>query len=336
MSRSRSVGLLAACGLVFGMALGTHQAEARGVPVEAASKKQKAEAQKEYEEGKRAFDQKNLELALERFRKSYDIVASPNSHLMIARTLVELGRDAEAYDEYGGVIEEAKSAADAERYAKTLESAEGERRVLRGRLALMTVNVDAMLTANGSPIPSHRWGQPIAVKPGTVALELKSESGVLARQQVEAPAGGQVTVSIATPAPSAPPPPPATVSCPPVESRGPEPPRGISPSALGWVFAGVGVVGWASFAAFGVLNNSKFDELQERCPGNLCPESLASDVESGRRYQTYANVGLVVGAVGIGTAIVLWLASPGSTDKAERVRSRLALSTSESSVSGRF
>ena len=70
---------------------------AEGASVTQASKKQKAEALKDYREGLKAFDAKNYELALKLLRQSHETVASPNSQLVIAHTLVQLGRETEAY-----------------------------------------------------------------------------------------------------------------------------------------------------------------------------------------------------------------------------------------------
>jgi hypothetical protein len=334
MKRSRA-WLVASC-LVLGV--GTHASElwARGASVEAASKTQKADAKQLYDAGKQAFDDKQFEIALTKFRASYDIVASPNSHLMVARTLNELGRHGEAYDEYQGVIDEATQANDPEKYGKTLESAKDERGALRGRLAFLTVEVDAELTANGRSIGREAWGKPVAVSPGSVQVALKSKSGVLTEQKVDVPAGGDANLTLTPTAPSAP---PVAPTCPEVHAPAPAPATttGVNQRTLALVAGGIGLVGVGTYAAFTVMNNSQFKDLQSRCPNNACPESAASDVDKGRTYQTVSYVGLGVGIVGVASGLALWFTSPSkASTPAQGKRTELLVGTSSLAVRGRF
>ncbi len=320
------------------LGVGAHAPDlwAKGAPVETATKAQKADAQKAYADGKQAFDEKQFEPALAKFRASYDIVASPNSHLMVARTLSELGRFGEAYDEYQGTIDEAMEANDPEKYGKTLESAKEERLAIRAKLAFVTVDVDAELTANGRPVAREAWGKPIAVAPGSVEVALKSKSGVLAEQKVDLAAGGEQTLVLTPQAPSGP---PAPAACPQVPAA-PVPPAASSGSAqrtMALVTGGIGVVGIGTYVAFAVLNNSRYNDLKSRCPGNVCPESAASDVKQGNTYQTVSFVGLGVGVVGVGTGLLLWLTSPKSQAIPQQgKRPELLIGTSSVAVRGRF
>src|SRR4051812_48863807 len=77
-------------------------------------KEQKAGAQKTFDAGSRLYDAHRYDEALTAFRASYQILASPNSHLMVARALRDLGRNVEAYAEYDSVAREA--AAKGEKY----------------------------------------------------------------------------------------------------------------------------------------------------------------------------------------------------------------------------
>src|SRR5258708_21299079 len=61
-------------------------------------------AQKVYLQGTAHYKAGRLLEALAAFRASYDMVASPNSHLMIARTLRDKGAIAQAYAEYDRVV----------------------------------------------------------------------------------------------------------------------------------------------------------------------------------------------------------------------------------------
>jgi hypothetical protein len=105
---------------------------------------------------------------------------------------------------------------------------------------------------------------------------------------------------------------------------------------------GVGVVGLGAFTVFGLMNNSKFDDIEKQCAGgSRCPDSLGSDAETGRSYQTFANVGLGVGVVGVATAVVLLISERGSATSEVSAETKtssmeLNLGIGSASVRGQF
>jgi hypothetical protein len=84
---------------------------------------------------------------------------------------------------------------------------------------------------------------------------------------------------------------------------------------MAYVSGGVGLVGLAAFGVFGAMSNAKYSDLQSSCPGNHCTPDRSSDIDNGRTFQTIANVGLVVGAVGVATSAVLFIISPSHKEK---------------------
>ena len=70
--------------------------------------------------------------------------------------------------------------------------------------------------------------------------------------------------------------------------------RGLRTAA--YVAGSVGVVGLATFAVFGALEKSTYNDLQSACQGGPCPPEKASDISTGRSRQTIANVGLAAGS----------------------------------------
>ena len=93
-----------------------------------------------------AFNADKYDEALQAFQASYDSVASPNSHLMLARTLVKLGRLGEAYEAFDETQREAEQAAKLdEKYEKASKSAADERDALRPKIALVTVQVSGAI-----------------------------------------------------------------------------------------------------------------------------------------------------------------------------------------------
>lgn len=311
----------------------------------APSPQDKAKAMKSFRKGRAAFAAGRYEEALAALRESYQLVPSPNSHLMIVHALTELGRNVEAYQEAQAVAAEADAAAgDNPKYAKTATAAREEMDRLKGTIGLVTVEVagvgdpaQATLTVAGRTLPPDQWSQPLPVEPGSVHVELTAPNGTATRD-VEVAAGGQAIVSIEPPKPEGtrtdePPPPPPK----PVE---PDEDEGADLATPAYWALGIGGVGMLSFMVFGVLTQNEFSELEERCPANNCAPSLDEEADAGRAYQTVANVSLVVGLVGVSAGAALLIVHlTGESDEAESADERrpsVAIGPGSVVVSGTF
>src|SRR4051795_6654334 len=97
--RGKSLWMWIASGSLLWLAPGT--AAAGGVEPTVATELQKTDAQKRFDRGRELSSAQNFQAALVEFRASFDIVASPNTHFAMARTLVSLGQLADAYIEFG-------------------------------------------------------------------------------------------------------------------------------------------------------------------------------------------------------------------------------------------
>src|SRR5258706_6853431 len=129
------LGLIASCALLLLIA-----ATAIGAPRKV--DRAKEVAQKVYLQGVDHYRAGRLLEALAAFRASYDMVPSPNSHLMIARTLRDRGALVDAFVEYGKLVAEADAAAQRDpKYDATSRASRDERSKLRERLTLITVQV---------------------------------------------------------------------------------------------------------------------------------------------------------------------------------------------------
>jgi hypothetical protein len=274
--------------------------------------------------------------ALEQFKASYADVASPNSHLYIARCLAGLGEQRKAYAELEKVIAEAE--AKPEKYAQTGEAASLERGELATQLAFVTVRVNAAgesatLSVGGTDVPREQWGKPVPVEPGRVVVLLTpSASDTSIARVLNLVAGDKKDVTMSTNAgnservsrdavhaeKTAPTP---TAELPPETGTSTEPettPAAEEPShpksglrAAAFVSGGVGLVGLGLFAAEGVMVNSAYSTLQSECGTKPCPASRKDEVDSAKSKQTIANIGLAIGGVGVATGVVLFLLSRG-------------------------
>src|SRR5262245_45850181 len=104
--------------------------------------KAKEVAQKVYVQGVDHYKAGRLVEALAAFRASYDMVPSPNSHLLSARTLRDRGDLIDAYWEFGKVVLEADAAAARDvKYESASQASRAERAKLRARLTMITIFV---------------------------------------------------------------------------------------------------------------------------------------------------------------------------------------------------
>lgn len=306
-----------------------------------------------FKKGQALFNQRKFGLALAEFQKSYDTVNSPNSLLFIARCQAETGQLKDAYRTFNRVVVEADARVAAEpKYAPTRDSATAERDELTKKLALITVNVanaddSTRVTLAGGPLPSDEWGKPQPMDPGATEVVLEQGSNPPVRKPVSLEVGRSEVVELDALAAAAPMPPPTAPPPPQEESSG-----GMSPLVpVGIGVAGVGVVGMVIFAIAGSGANSTYSDLEALCGGERsCPESDRAEAvelqDSGRGQQTLANVGLVVGAVGLAAGATLLVIGLSSGDEPSETASaapsmpapstQLAISPGWTGVRGSF
>lgn len=304
--------------------LSASAALAAGVPPGEASKEQLQAAQRTFEAADGLYDAKRYEEAITAFRASYDIVASPNSRLMIARSMREAGRLTEAWAELEGTIADADAAAKADdKYASTAKAAREDLKKLEAQVARVQFERKghgSPISVNGQLVPEELLAGPVALAPGKATITAKRADGSEARVEVELAAGEARRVQLdlgaaakeakPTPAPTAPPKPEPAAE-----------PASSGSSLRTWAFVagGVGVAGLATFGIFGAMNNSKFSALEDDCSGGRCPEGSQDDIDAGKRYQTIANIGLAVGVIGVGTGVTLFILG-GDSKKKESAR----------------
>jgi hypothetical protein len=304
--------------LVAALALPSASALAAGVAPASASAVQRTQAQAKFLKGKELFSQKKYPEALEQFRASLDIIASPNARLFVARALRESGSLLEAYGEFGRTAAEAKELAADPRYAKAGESAIDERKELEAKLGLLSVTIehpgaDTTLIVAGQTVQRAAWAEPAPVMPGTIEIVVTSPGKEPIKKSVTITAGEKQSLSIdAAPVPveKAPPPPAA----PPPTSESSD---GGGMRTAAFVAGGVGAAGLLTFAIFGAVSNGKYNGLQSTCGSGRCPASSVDDIAAGKRDQRIANIGLVVGIVGLGAGVTLFVLSTSSTQTKE-------------------
>lgn len=314
--------LLVACALLAALAVPsfvTREASAApGAAVQDATPAQKKEAQAHYEKGAKLFEQKKFAEARDAFQASYDVVASPNAHMMLARSLIESGDPARAYRELGVAEEEAKSH---ERYAATLEKVRSLRTEVKPAIALVRVT---LVGAAPSALHTVRigdasvaQGEVRAVMPGLVRVEVLDGTTVMKTQDVELTAGTEKTVSIDV----TPPPPPPVVA--PVVP--PPPVKQTSSSSRTVYLVSGGIIGAIGLAGIGagtglyLMAKNDHQELQDACGsgGKHCPPGSDDQIEDGRDRQAWGVIAWVAGGATTSLGVGLLIAGLTKSDADE-------------------
>ena len=283
----------------------------------AATAVQREQAQAKFVRGRELFQRKDYAGALAEFRASLDIVASPNTRLYAGRAIRELGRLVEAYVELGRAsVEGHEYAREDPRYAQAGEAAAHERSELAGRLGFVELTIEhptdtTTLRVGSEDVRRAGWTEPLPVIPGTTEIVVSSPGHDPIRKSVQLSAGQRTRLTIDADARGATPALASTATTSSTPSA--EPARGgPSPMRIGaYAAGGIGVLGLATFGVFGVLSNKTYSDLESACGAGPCPPGHDDEVSRGKTQQTIANVGLVVGAVGLATGVTLFVLSSG-------------------------
>ncbi|MEJ7730195.1 MAG: hypothetical protein WKG00_13370 [Polyangiaceae bacterium] len=345
----RAAVLLAAC-VTASSALLAHpsMALAGGVSPITASPQDRKRAQARYEEGTKLYEAHRYADAQKAFQESYDIVASPNSHLMMARSMREQNQLVLAYEELERVENEARqlASADPAKYSGTVDKAIIDREALRKRVGLVTVRArgEVSVTVAGHAVPADRLTRPVAVTPGRVEIVGTSGDGRRATRFVNVGAGSAQDVDLdvsaqplAAPAPTAgaaePPP-----DLPATRDDGNERRTSLIPFAV--ISGGLGVIALGVGIGFGVAQDPIYEDLVIQCAKDkkLCDEN---ERQRGQSWQTTANVSFgVAGGLGALTAalVAIELArTPSSDERTGRLPApRLSVGWQHVGVSGAF
>lgn len=282
-----------------------------------------AKAKKELDKGQKLYKQGKLDDAFAAFEASHEAVADPKASLMMARIQRDRGELLKAHATYEAALREAQAAeAQGKSRRATADEIKRELAELSNVLGWLTIEIPhapsgTRVSIDGRDV-TGQLGTPIRVEPGLMVVAATVPGGVAKNQNVTVKAGETATVEVSFSAWSdsdallAEDPEPAAKRDPDDDAK-PDPSSGQS-RAPAWIAGGVGVAGLATFAVFGILANSKYSDLEASCTDGHCPPELEDTQSSGKAFQTVANIGLVVGAVGVATSVTLFvIGGPGKT-----------------------
>ncbi len=292
-------------------------------PVAAFAQDPSSLAQQRYLRALQLYDAREYTRALEELRGSYQLRASPNSRLLIARCLRELGRIPEAVTEFETTLHEAREHGSTDaRYLDTERAAAAEMGELEpriGRLRLTIVNAPSVLRVrlNALELPTSALALAIPVAPGRVNVSVLAEGLEPLSTSVDALAGMTRAVTLAYAVDSS-----ARQRAALARSNDPISPQ-AAPSSGPWLLRGSGPLRgfvWASWsigaaslltaAALGAATQGAFVQLEQRCGGGPCPSAEILAIESGRALQLGTNLALAVGVTSAVVGTTLFLLAP--------------------------
>lgn len=285
--------------------------------------KQSADAAAQFKSAQQLYDQHKYEQALPMFQEVDRVLGSPNSLLYAARCLRELGRRPAAYHMMTQAMRTATERAHADPgYTSTRDAAAAERAAIEttiGRIIVAVVEppADIELRINDEPIDRTRVGETLAVDPGSVIVVVSAPGRTTFRKELTVTAGTSETVAVTLPVArvAAPGPSPARV----IDVPGDAPvSSGGAVRTLGFVTAGVGVLGIATFAVTGLMANARYSEIETECGAPPCQDPAYTErINTGMALDTAANVGLIVGIAGVvGGSLMILLGGPKAAPSA--------------------
>ncbi len=329
-------GVSVVCAVILAMLALPGPARAEDEPVVAAAPPSAAAAQakKLFSEGSALYLKGHYPEALDALRSSYALVPSPNSQLVIARCLRDLGRLVEAQAMFAAAEVEARrrAAEGALKYEQTADSAASEGAAVRSGLGTVRIRIEGVeagtkLEVDGVPVEvSNQEVFMVWHTPGEVAVSVHSTSGLEQKQAATVRAGTEITMEFGPPraAPPVEPPPvsPEAVSPlanatePGVLARPSGPLEPTWPKAAAFGSGALTLAGAGMFTGFSIASRQTFVNLRKYCGSAGClptDRTAVNQADAGKTQQTIAYASLAVGvlaAVATVTFVAVTLSHP--------------------------
>lgn len=271
---------------------------------------------------------------------------APTLSLGLARTQAKLGKVVAAQENYNKIIREwGSNPSPPPAFAAALEAAKTEVGAVSAKIANVVISVEGPsspnVTVDGQPVPAAALGLKRPVDPGTHTVRAEAAGFKPAETTFQVAEGGSAEAKLkldkapeavaAVPGETQPTPPQAGEEPPP--SVGAESGKS-SNKTLAIVALGVGGAGLVVGGVTGLLALGKHGDLEGQCPNGVCPPDRQGDVDSYQTMGTLSTIGFIVGAVGVGAGVVLWVTAPKETAAAKKVSPYVGLGTA--GVTGTF
>jgi hypothetical protein len=285
-------------GLAFAALLGSTRAHAEPKSVDDSSVK---DEKARFAEAVRLYKADDFAAALPEFEALANETGSPNAQLYVGYCYVGLERPADAYAAFE---QAARSAGSDERYAETSAAALNELSNLTLRISKIVVapveQPDGLVVkVDGVVVDPEAFGSHRVFAPGDHRVEASATDRDPIVRDIHVSAGETKTVTLYFPKRE--PAPPSPAPKPSGEAN-----RGATLRTAGFVAAGVGGAGLVTFIVGGLQARSAYNDLERACGTTPCTDAAHQrDADRGKSWQTVANVGLVVGGIGVAASATL-------------------------------
>lgn len=249
---------------------------------------------------------------------------APTLSLGLARTQAKLGKFVQAQENYNRIIREwSNNPSPPPAFAAALEAAKAEVGAVSAKTANVVITVEGAqspnVTIDGNPVPVVALGlkRPVdpgqhtahaeapGYKPADTTFSVTEGGNAEARLKLEKDPNAGATPPVAGGATNPKPSQPGDPGVVGADTKG-----GSSNKTLAVVALGVGGVGLAVGAVTGLIALGKNSDLKSQCKDGTCDPTLQGDVDSYKTMGTISTIGFVVGIVGVGAGVVLWLTAP--------------------------
>jgi hypothetical protein len=268
-------------------------------PAAAAPDAPAQDLKEQFAAAQKLFDDKAYADALVKFQELAASTGSPNAKLYVARTLQQLGRTVEAYDEFAATVREAAARVEAEpKYEQTRDAAAAELARLEPKVAHVVIAVTdpgaaLTITLNGTSVTEASLGAPMTVLPGKQTIKITRPGSPEEVRELEVAGAQTKTLAIGAAGKAE-----ATITTAPTKATDASGGGLGLVRTLGIVVGGVGVVGLVTGAVTGAMSDGKFSTLEDECGATRCTDpKYADDIDSGKSLELVANVTLIAGAV---------------------------------------
>jgi hypothetical protein len=294
----------------------------------AAAQDKEALAEALYKSALDLMEQGKNEEACPKLKQSHEIDPAVGTLLYLGLCYERLGKPASAWAAYRAAGEASRKANQPERREIALERAAKIEPTLSTLTLLMPPEARVpglQILIDGAPVGTASLGVPMPVDPGQHVVEVIAPGHETSSQDVVVdPNGATHTLNLRALAAVE----PAAAAATPATSQPPhdaphDTGAGLSSQqTVGLVVGGVGVLGLATGAYFGIRTQSAESEAKNHCtnyPTDCSPTGLDAN-EDAKTFSRYATAGFLVGGAALIGGAILYLTAPAATTDSESVR----------------
>jgi hypothetical protein len=270
------------------------------------------------QEGQHALETKNYTMAIDKFSRADALVHAPTLLLGLARSQVGSTKLVEAQENYNRIIREGVAANAPKSWSKAVDDANKEVGAISPRIPWVTITVlgpsSPEVVIDSMPVPHASLGVRRAINPGTHKVKVSAEGYLPQEKMIVLTEGQSLQVNLELEqAPQEAPLPEKKVAAAAVDT-GTSSSSGEWRRTVAYVAFGVGGASLIVGGVAGGLAIAKHSQLADACPNpEFCDPSHQAAIDTYHRLGTIADVGFIVGGIGVAAGVVLLVTQPKET-----------------------